>query len=447
MFLPYARQWITPEDIDAVCKVLQSDWLTTGPKVAEFEEKLAERTGARYAVTFSSGTAALHGACHAAGITTGDEIITSPLTFAATANAALYLGAKPVFTDIDRETGLINPALLEKAITPATKALVPVDYAGQPADMNEILHIARRHDLTVISDSAHALGATYGKKPTGSMADMTIFSFHPVKHIATGEGGAVTTNHPEYYRKLLRFRSHGVTRNPTLSPASSSSGSPPSPPPGPPPEHGPWYYEMEDLGYNYRLTDMQSALGISQLSKLDMFLEKRRHIAETYNRELNNLPGLSLPVTKPGRIHAWHLYVIRVSDSAAPEKPVHTKNSNSKIPAAASGKAASGSGAGSGAGSGSAEREGAVGKQAEYNSLRKALYYHLRENNIGSQVHYLPVYLHPYYRNMGYHPGLCPEAEKFYRECLSIPLFPAMTENDILRVTKAIRSFDRFLSR
>lgn len=372
-FLPYGKQYIDQDDIQAVLKVLQSDWLTTGPKVAEFECALAKRAGASYAVTFNSGTAALHAAYFAAGVGPGDEVITSPITFAATANAALFLGAKPVFCDIRKDTLNLDPSLIKRHINSRTKMLAPVDFAGHPADLDDIMEIAGQHGLVVVEDAAHALGALYHGRPVGSLADMTIFSFHPVKHITTGEGGAVVTNNQDYYEKMLAFRSHGMVRKKERLIEY----------------HGPWYHEMQYLGYNYRITDIQCALGISQLKKLDSFLEKRRALADFYNRELSSLENLKLPVTIPRISPAWHLYVIRMKGN---------------------------------------------------NPLRRELYEALHVAGIGVQVHYLPVYWHPYYVKLGYKKGLCPVAEDYYWRTLSLPIFPAMTVEDTARVTKEIKN-------
>lgn len=372
-YIPYARQWLDEDDVRAVTEVLVSDWLTTGPKVKEFEEKLARRVGARYAVVLNSGTAALHAAYFAAGVQRGDEIITSPLTFAATANAALYLGARPVFVDIEYDTGNLDPLLIEEAVSTKTRVIAPVDFTGRLAEMDVIMAAAKKHNLVVVEDAAHALGAVYKGKNIGSIADMTIFSFHPVKHITTGEGGAVATDDPVYYQELLKFRSHGITKEQGQLAEL----------------HGDWYYEMQTLGYNYRMTDIQCALGISQLDKLDRFVEKRRRIAGEYRERLAGLTEyLELPGDNPDA--SWHLYVIKVK-------------------------------------SGPAER--------------KRLYDYLHTRRIGVQVHYLPVYWHPYYRELGYEKGLCPRAEEFYSKALSLPIFPKMTREDMDRVCEELYRF------
>ena len=369
-YLPYGKQYLDQEDIDAVLEVLQSDWLTTGPKVEEFQSSLVKRIGAQYAVVFNSGTAALHAAYFAAGVGSGDEIITSPITFAATANAALYLGAKPIFADVREDTLNINPKSLEKHISPQTKVIAPVDFAGHPADLSEIMNIARQNNLVVVEDAAHALGATYKGKPVGSIADMTILSFHPVKHITTGEGGAVVTNNKEYYEKLLVFRCHGMVRDKENLIDY----------------HGDWYHEMHCLGYNYKITDIQCALGISQLKKLNLFIEKRQLLVDFYNRELSKIKDVRTPITLPDIVPSWHLYFIRL-------KP----------------------------------------------QFRRTVFEAFQKANIGVQVHYIPVYWHPYYQSLGYAKGLCPIAESYYWETLSLPLFPLMSIEDAMRVVLVLQ--------
>lgn len=370
--LPYGKQSLDRDDIQAVIEVLQSDWLTTGPKVEEFEQAIAAQAGARYAVALNSGTSALHAAYFAAGLGPGNEVITSPITFAATANAALYLGAGVRFADVRPDTVNIDPEALERQITPQTRVLAPVDFAGHPADMDVIMDLARRHHLIVVEDAAHSLGAAHGGRPVGSIADLTTFSFHPVKHITTGEGGAVATDNEEFYRRLITFRSHGIVRERERLTEY----------------HGPWYHEMQYLGCNYRLTDIQCALGISQLRKLESFLARRRAIVDYYNRELGAVPVLEAPVTLPGVTPAWHLYYIRLRG----------------------------------------------GRPA-----RRELFETLRQQGIGVQVHYLPVYWHPYYQRLGFEKGLCPVAEDYYRRTLTLPLFPAMTGDDAAFVVSAVK--------
>jgi UDP-4-amino-4,6-dideoxy-N-acetyl-beta-L-altrosamine transaminase len=378
-FLPYARQWVEEDDIEAVRAVLQGNWLTTGPAVAAFEREFAARVGAAYAAAVSSGTAALHVACFAAGVRYRDEVITTPLTFVASANCALFLGARPVFADIDPKTYNICPEEIEKKITPRTKAIIAVDFTGQPADLDAIRMIARRHNLVVIEDAAHALGAMYKGHSVGGLSDLTVFSFHPVKHITTGEGGMVTTNNEELYRRLLLFRNHGIVRERELLVENQ----------------GPWYYEVQDLGYNYRLTDIQAALGLSQLKKLDRFLARRWQIAAIYNEACAALPEVEIPCSVPGAISAWHLYILALH----------------------------------------------LDKLAK---SRREIFEALRAENIGVNVHYLPVYRHPFYRQLE-GPGncdrqsfFCPRAEELYERFITLPLFPAMTDQDIADVVAAV---------
>lgn len=373
-FLPYGRQWLDKEDIDSVVQVLKGDYLTTGPYISKFEQELANYVGAKYAVTFSNGTAALHGACFAAGIVEGDEVITTPMTFAASANCVLYQGGTPIFADIDEKTYNIDPKEIEKKITEKTKAIIPVHFTGEPAQLDEIYAIAKKHDLVVIEDAAHALGATYKQKKIGSDSDMTMFSFHPVKHITSGEGGIITTNDKKYYDKLLQFRSHGITRDPCKMLD----------------DHGPWYYEMHFLGYNYRMTDIQAALASSQLKKVDKFLELRKKFVAIYNDEFKKIKEITIPHQNEETRSSWHLYMIRL------------------------------------------HLDQLIGN-------RKEIYNALHQENIGVNVHYIPVYLLPYYQGLGYIKGLCPHAEKLYEEVLTLPLFPAMTEKDVMDVIHAVK--------
>lgn len=364
--LPYGRQWIDEDDIQEVINVLRGELITTGPKVKEFEDKIAEYAGVKYAVAYANGTAALHAACFAAGIGEGDEVITTPMTFAASANCAFYVGAKPVFADILHDTYNIDPNEIEKKITTNTKAVIPVDFTGQPCDYHKIMEIAKRHNLVVIEDAAHAIGASYKGRKVGSIADMTTFSLHPVKNITTGEGGIVTTDNKEYYKKLMLFRTHGITRD-----AEQLINN-----------EGPWYYEQLFLGYNYRLTDFQAALGISQLKKLDGFIDKRRHIAQMYSQAFKNNPYLIVPFQNNSAQSAWHIYVIQVDFKKL------------KID-------------------------------------RKTLFKLLVDKGVGVNVHYIPVHYHPWYREKGYKKGICPIAESLYEGILTLPLFPQMTESQI----------------
>lgn len=373
-FLPYGRQWIDEEDIQAVVDTLRGDFLTTGPAVDEFEQAIAQYVGARYAVSFSNGTAALHGACFAAGIGEGDEVITTPMTFAASANCVLYQKGIPVFADIDPTTYNIDPNAIEQAITPRTKAIIPVHFTGQPAAMQEIHRIAEQHDLVVIEDAAHALGATYQGKRIGALSDMTMFSFHPVKHITSGEGGIITTNDEVYYRKLLQFRTHGITKS-----AEQLVD-----------HHGPWYYEMQFLGFNYRMTDIQAVLGTSQLKKIERFIELRKHYVSLYNEAFRELSEITIPHQDESGESSWHLYIIRLN-------------------------------------------------QNRLNGSRKELFEALLNENIGVNVHYIPVHWMPYYQELGYEKGICPHAETLYEDIITLPLFPAMTEEDVYDVIDAVK--------
>jgi UDP-4-amino-4,6-dideoxy-N-acetyl-beta-L-altrosamine transaminase len=373
-FIPYGRQYIDDDDINAVIEVLRSDYLTTGPKIKEFEDILSEFVGAKYAVAISNGTAALHAACFAAGIKEGDEVITSPITFAASANAVLYCGGKPVFADIDSKTYNIDPEDIKRKITDKTKAIIPIHYTGQPCDMDKILQIADEYDLTVIEDAAHALGGAYKGKKIGIIGDMTTFSFHPVKHITTGEGGAITTNDKELYEKLIMFRTHGITRNNDKLINDDD----------------PWYYEQHHLGFNYRMTDVEAALGISQMKKLNSFLKKRRELAKIYNEELKNIDGIVLPMQLENTNSAWHLYVIRL-------------------------------------------------ELEKIKATRREVFEKLRKRNIGVNVHYIPVYYHPYYDKLGYEKGLCPNAEELYEGIITIPLYPMMSKANIKYIVNSLK--------
>jgi perosamine synthetase len=371
--LPYGRQTIDEADIQAVVDTLRSDWLTTGPKVGEFEEAFAAWVGARYAISFSSGTAALHGAAFAAGITSGGEAITSPLTFAATANCVLYQGGRPVFADVYSDTLNIDPDHIACLINSRTKALIPVDYAGHPADLDAVLEIAERHGLVVIEDACHALGAEYRGCRIGSVSHMTVFSFHPVKHLTTGEGGMVTTDDSGLADRLRKFRNHGIS-----SDARDHQRA------------GQWYYEMVLLGFNYRLSDIACALGSSQLKKLETNLAIRREIAARYTSAMAQLPGISVPAVRKDILHAWHLYPIRLDSS--------------KLTAG-----------------------------------RDEIFRALRAENIGVNVHYIPVHLHPYYRQtFGYCGGEFPVAERAYSELISLPIFSGMTDADVQDVVAAV---------
>lgn len=371
--LPYGRQSIDEEDIQAVSAALRSDWLTTGPRVAEFEEAFAAYSGAKYAVSFSSGTAALHGAAFAAGISSGDEAITSPLTFAATANCILYQGGTPVFGDVSPDTLNLDPDRISAAITPRTKALLPVDYAGHPADLDSIHSIAQKHGLTVIEDACHALGAEYRNRRVGSIAHMTVFSFHPVKHLTTGEGGMVTTDDQRFAETLRKFRNHGISTG-----ARERQ------------REGQWHYEMVLLGFNYRLTDIACALGLGQIGKLDSNLARRRQIAARYSLKLRQIPGIVVPSVRGDVDPAWHLYPIRL-------------------------------------------------EPARFSVQRDEFFRALRAENIGVNVHYIPVHLHPYYRErFGYRGGEFPVAENAYQTLISLPMFHGMGDEDVEDVVQAV---------
>lgn len=370
----YGHQFIDEDDIQAVVDVLKSDYLTCGPKIGELEEKLCEVTGAKYAVVCSNGTAALHIACLAAGVKPGDEVITTPITFAASANCALYCGAKPVFADINENTYNIDPAHVEKLTTERTKAVVAVDFTGQSVELDRLLAHCREHNLVLIEDGAHVIGTSYKGRMNGSIADMTTMSFHPVKTVTGGEGGAVLTNSKEYYEKLLLYRAHGITRDPKLM------------------EHepdGPWYYEQIALGMNYRMTDMQAALIISQLNKLPRFMERRKAIVKAYNEAFSRLPQLFVQQEIPESDTTRHLYILRIR----PEKLTID---------------------------------------------RKQFFEALEAENICCNVHYIPTYYFPYYEKLGYKRGLCPKAEKLYAEEISLPLYYAMTDQDVEDVIRAV---------
>lgn len=383
MYIPYGRQSIDDADIEAVVKVLKSDYLTTGPAVAAFEKKVADYVGAKYAVAVSNGTAALHVACLAAGIGEWDEVITTPITFAASANCVLYCGGTPVFADIDPDTYNISPEELESKITPQTKAIIPVHYTGQPCDMDAILEIARKHDLLVIEDGAHALGASYKGKKIGSIADMTCFSFHPVKPVTTGEGGMIVTDNEELYRKLVLYRSHGITRDKDMMQQYEEQLHQSSDPAlqeaadmlrGDVIDPGGWYYQQLELGYNYRITDISCALGASQMDKLDRFLERRRQIAKKYDEAFADIPQIKTPWQQEGCQSGWHLYMIQTMERS-----------------------------------------------------RREVFDGLRQAGIGVNVHYIPVYRHPYYQRNGYAGVHCLNAEAFYERAISLPIFPGLT--------------------
>ena len=376
--LPYGRQSIDEDDVQAVVDTLRSDWLTTGPKGAEFEESFAARTAAKYAVSFSSGTAALHAAAFAAELKAGDEAITTPLSFVATANCVLYQGATPVFADVAPDTLNLDPEQAAARVTPRTRAILTVDYAGHPSDLTPILRLAELHGLVVIEDACHALGAQYRGKQVGSLAHMTVFSFHPVKHITTGEGGMVTTSDARLAETLRRFRNHGISSDARQRQAA-----------------GEWHYEMVLLGFNYRLTDMACALGIQQLRKLDTNLARRKQIAARYTSAFRQIPGVVPPTVRQHVSPAWHLYPVRLDSE--------------KLKAG-----------------------------------RGEVFRALRAENIGVNVHYIPIHQHPYYRNrFGYGGGEFPVAEDGYERLISLPMFHGMSDQD---ADDVIRAVDKVLS-
>lgn len=372
----YGQQWITEEDVQAVAETLRSNYLTTGPKVTELEKKLCEYTGASYATAVCNGTAALHIACMAAGIGEGDEVITTALTFMASANCALYCGAKPVFADISETDYNISVESIRSKITGRTKAIVAVDFAGVAIDHEAIRKICDENNLVFIEDAAHAIGTSRGEKRVGNIADMTCFSFHPVKTVTSGEGGAVMTNNLDYHKKLQILRSHGIVREEEDMIDL--------------PREGAWVYEQQCLGYNYRITDFQAALLISQLSRIDMFISRRQEIVNRYNEAFKDMPELLLQSepdnTKSGR----HLYTIRVNRELL-------------------------------------------------NCTRAEFFNAMSAENIQCQVHYIPVYWSPYYRKLGYRKGICPNAEKVYSDIISIPLYPKLTDEEVEDVITAVK--------
>ena len=369
--IPYGKQTIEQDDIQAVVDVLKSDFLTTGPKIAEFEQTVADYVGAKYAVAISNGTSALHAACFAAGIGPGDEVITTPLTFAASANCVLYCGGTPVFADVDPKTYNIDPDDIRRKITDRTKAIIAVHLAGQPCDMDAIHSIAREHGLIVIEDGAHALGSVYKGKKVGSLSDMTTFSFHPVKPITTGEGGMIVTDNEDFYKKMVLFRSHGITRDDSMMTRND----------------GPWFYQQFDLGYNYRITDIQCALGCSQMKKLDRFLARRKEIVARYNEAFADCDNIITPYQLSDTESGWHLYIVQVK-----------------------------------------------------NCDRRQVFENMREKGIGVNVHYIPVYMHPYYQEHGYENVHCANAEDIYSHIISLPLYPGLTSEQQDYVIDTLKS-------
>lgn len=376
----YGHQYIDDADIQAVVDVLKSDYLTCGPKIDEAEAKLCEVTGAKHAVLIANGTAALHATCFAAGIGPGDEVITTPMTFAASANCALYCSGRPVFADINPETYNIDPESVEQHITDKTKAVVAVDFTGQAVETDRIREICEKHNLLFIEDAAHSLGTKYNGKPVGSLADMTEFSFHPVKTCTAGEGGAITTNDDELYKKLLLFRTHGITRNPAWMDKEAE---------------GDWYYQQIDLGYNYRMTDMQAALLSSQLDKLELFAARRKELVKRYDEAFSQSPEITVQKEIPQSDTVRHLYILQFNLEML-------------------------------------------------RCTRREIFDALQAEGVGVNVHYIPTYTFPYYQQLGYKIGFCPNAEKLYERIVSIPLYYSLTNEQQDKVIEAVRKVVNF---
>ena len=380
--IPYGRQDITEADIEAVVEVLRSDWLTQGPMVPRFEQAVAEYCNADHAVAVNSATSALHVACLALGLGPGDWLWTSANTFVASANCGLYCGAQVDFVDIDPRTYNLCPTELARKLDQAErdgclpKIVIPVHLAGQPCDMAAIHELSKRYGFRIIEDASHAIGGSYLGEPIGDCrySDITVFSFHPVKIITTAEGGMALTNDPEVASRMQRLRTHGITRDPALMSQEPD---------------GPWYFEQIELGLNYRMTDLQAALGLSQLHRLDDYVARRRGLAQRYDEQLANLP-VTVPWQHADGKSAWHLYVIRL-------------------------------------------------KLQELNKSHRQVFEELREQGIGVNLHYIPVHTHPYYRGLGFAAGSFPEAERYYCDAISLPLFPRMTDADQDQVIAALR--------
>ncbi len=374
--IPYSTQDINEADVRAVVRSLVSGWLTQGPAVEKFEKDVAKKVGAKYAVAFNSGTAALHAAYFAAGVRKGDEVIVPSLTFAATANAVLYLGAKPIFADSDPNTGNMSVSVARAKITKKTKAIVPVDYSGRPADLHAFRALADKHKIVFIEDGAQSLGAEYYGKSVGIQADMTMFSFHPVKSITTGEGGIIVTDNLKLYDAMRLFRNHGISKDAKTFARKDRAA---------------WYQEMQELGFNYRMPEMSAALGSSQLKRLDSFIAKRRAASLRYRKLLANVPNVILPPVEC--VHeksAWHLFPVRLA------RPITYR--------------------------------------------RDEIFTKMREAGIGVQVHHIPVHTHPYYEKLGYKKGLCPNAEAFVSAEISLPLFPGITVKQQKFVADTLKS-------
>lgn len=371
--IPYARQSVDEEDIQGVVEVLRSDWLTTGPMVERFEQAVGDFVGAKHAVAVSNGTAALHAAMAAASIGPGDEVIVPTMTFAATANAVVFQGGHPVFIDVLPNTLLVDPSEAEAKITSRTRAIIAVDYAGQPCEYDALRAIADKHGVSLVADACHSLGAEYKRRKVGTLADLTVFSFHPVKHITTGEGGMVVTDNVEYAEKMRRFRNHGISTDHRQRAKDST-----------------WFYEMTDLGYNYRLTDFQCALGVSQLRKLPDWIKRRREIAREYDLAFAQSPAIKPLVASADIKHSYHLYVVKL-------------------------------------------------EEAQLEGRRASAFEALRQEGIGVNVHYIPVHLHPFYcEHFGTRPGMCPVAEEAYERILSLPIFPTMKDQEVKEVIEKV---------
>ena len=379
--IPYGRQSINDDDVKAVIETLKSDYLTQGPKIKEFEQKFAEYVGAKYAVAVNNATSGLHLATTALGVKPGDRVIVTPMTFAASANCVRYCGGEVTFCDIDPDTYLMDIEKLKEILASnpegTFKGVIVVDFAGYPHNLEEFRAVCDQYGLWLIEDACHAPGAWFTdskgnrqKSGNGNFADISVFSFHPVKHIATGEGGMVTTNNPELYKKLAHYRTHGITKDPELLHKND----------------GGWYYEMQDLGFNYRLTDFQAALGVSQLERADKGLERRQEIAHRYDEAFKNIDSIKIPVRKEDIFHAFHLYIIQVPD-------------------------------------------------------RKGLYDFLHENGIYAQIHYVPLHLMPYYQERGNKKGDLPVVEDYYEHCLSLPMFPTLTDEEQVYVIEKVKEY------
>lgn len=378
--LPYGRQWLDDEDVEAVVRALRSDWLTTGPRVPEFERAFAEAAGTAEAVAVCNGTAALHAAMHALGIGPGDEVVVPSMTFAASSNCVVYQGGTPVFADVDPETLLIDPASVEARITPRTRAVVAVDYAGQPCDYGALRALAERHGLALVDDASHSVGGSDRGRPVGSLADLSTFSFHPVKHLTTGEGGMITTDDAELAGRMRVFRNHGITSDHRQRA-----------------EQGGFFYEMVELGYNYRITDFQCALGLSQLRRLPEFVRRRQEVAARYDAAFAGIPAVLPLAVREGVSHAYHLYPVLLDLD-------------------------------------------------RLSADRATVFAALRAEGIGVNVHYVPVHLHPFYRErFGTGPGTCPVAEAAYERLVTLPMFPRMSDGDVDDVVAAVAKVaDRF---